>query len=379
MKPNTKSNHLRDQVMPDLKMKTKRLKHFEEEKITGKDSQKILNLMQEKKLEFQLEEDNESGDISDHSDQSDYNEEMPLEGLTPEELTAIQLYFPSKVDLSKSIEQIVPIKENEDYDLQLQELYGKVGEILSKYTSGRLPSAFKFIPRLPNWEFYLQCTNPDQWTPHAHFQASRIYISIMKPYQANVYMKYLLYAVRKDILKTKKLNYHLYMALKKALYKPAAFFKGFLFPLCQQQCTLKEAVIISSIINKCTVPVLHSCAAILKLAKMPYSGGTSVFLRVLLDKKYALPYKVLDAMVNHFLMFKNDNNEMTVLWHQSLLVFCQRYKNDLSDTQIDAFLGLIAVKKHHMISPEIKRELIQKKDNMQLDPDTQFIDVIMEE
>lgn len=30
-----------------------------------------------------------------------------------------------------------------------------------------------------------------------------------------------------------KLNVHLYEALKKGLYKPAAFFKGILFPLCE--------------------------------------------------------------------------------------------------------------------------------------------------
>jgi len=43
----------------------------------------------------------------------------------------------------------------------------------------------------------------------------------------------LLDKVRDDIAENKKLNYHLYMALKKALYKPGAFFKGLLFPLCQ--------------------------------------------------------------------------------------------------------------------------------------------------
>ena len=43
----------------------------------------------------------------------------------------------------------------------------------------------------------------------------------------------LLDKVRDDIAENKKLNYHLYMALKKSLYKPGAFFKGFLFPLCQ--------------------------------------------------------------------------------------------------------------------------------------------------
>ena len=44
---------------------------------------------------------------------------------------------------------------------------------------------------------------------------------------------FLLDKVRDDIAENKKLNYHLYMAVKKSLYKPGAFFKGLLFPLCQ--------------------------------------------------------------------------------------------------------------------------------------------------
>ena len=36
-----------------------------------------------------------------------------------------------------------------------------------------------------------------------------------------------------DINENKALNYHLYQALRKALYKPAAFYKGVLLPLCE--------------------------------------------------------------------------------------------------------------------------------------------------
>ena len=32
---------------------------------------------------------------------------------------------------------------------------------------------------------------------------------------------------------SRKLNYHLYQALKKAMYKPAAFFTGIVIPLCE--------------------------------------------------------------------------------------------------------------------------------------------------
>jgi essential nuclear protein 1 len=115
------------------------------------------------------------------------------------------------------------------------------------------------------------------------------------------------------------------MAIKKSLYKPAAFFKGFLLPMCESgSCTLREAAIVASVLVKVSVPVLHSSAALLKLAEMEYTGSNSIFIRVLLDKKYALPYKVIDALVFHYIAFKNDPREMTVLWHQSLLIFAQR-------------------------------------------------------
>lgn len=58
----------------------------------------------------------------------------------------------------------------------------------------------------------------------------------------------LLPAVRENITTYKKLHYHLYMALKKALFKPAAFFKGFLLPLAEDEPTSREALIVGSIL-----------------------------------------------------------------------------------------------------------------------------------
>ena len=51
--------------------------------------------------------------------------------------------------------------------------------------------------------------------------------------------------------------------------------------------------------------MLHSSAALLKVAEMDYSGANSIFIRTLLDKKYALPYRVVDAVVNHFLRYED--------------------------------------------------------------------------
>ena len=49
--------------------------------------------------------------------------------------------------------------------------------------------------------------------------------------------------------------------------------------------------------------MLHSAVAILKLAEMEYSGASALFMRVLLLKKYALPYRVVDSLVDYFVSF----------------------------------------------------------------------------
>lgn len=251
------------------------------------------------------------------------------------------------------------------------EVYRKVGELLSRYKSGPLPKAFKIVPSLPAWESILYITNPAEWTPHATLAAVRIFVSTMKADQMQrFYELVLLDKVRDEIQDDGKVSYQTYEAMKKAIYKPAAFFKGFLFPMCESgTLTLKEAAIVSSVLAKVSIPVLHSAAALLRLAEMEYSGPTSLFIRVLLDKKYALPYKVVDSLVFHFIRFAEPNSgveldkitrerRMPVLWHQSMLVFAQRYKQDLTPDQKSALLDLLRVQKHEGISPEVRRELL---------------------
>lgn len=244
----------------------------------------------------------------------------------------------------------------------------RVGQLLSRYKSGKLPKAFKIIPSLGNWEEILYLTSPETWTPHATYEGTRMFVSNLKAKQVQKFLNYvLLDRVREDIAENKKLSYHLYLALKKSLYRPSAFFKGILFPLCESgNCTLKEAAIMGSVLAKVSIPVLHSSAALLRLAEMEYTGPNSLFIRILLDKKYALPFKVVDALVMHFARFMNDPREMPVLWHQSLLVFVQRYKQDLVSEQKDIILEVVKKKYHDGITPEIRREIVhsQSRDEM---------------
>ena len=255
------------------------------------------------------------------------------------------------------------VSEGSQIEAKVMSVFRGVGKILSKYRSGRLPKALKVIPSLSNWEEILYLTEPDKWTAASMFQATRIFSSNLTASKVQrFYNLILLPRVRDDISEYKRLNFHLYMALKKSLFKPAAFFKGILLPICESgTCTLREALIISSVLAKTSIPLLHSSAAILKIAEMDYSGANSIFLRTLLDKKYALPYRVIDAVVFHFLGFANDPRDLPVLWHQSLLTFVQRYKEDISVEQKESLLGLIRNKFHHEITPEVRREILNSK------------------
>lgn len=109
-----------------------------------------------------------------------------------------------------------------------------VATLLSRYTIGKIPKAFKHIPSMQHWEEVLYVTEPENWSPNAMYQATRIFASNLGAKKAERFYRLVLLArVREDIRKNKRLHFALYQSLKKALYKPAAFFKGILFPLCE--------------------------------------------------------------------------------------------------------------------------------------------------
>jgi essential nuclear protein 1 len=91
---------------------------------------------------------------------------------------------------------------------------------------------------------------------------------------------------------------------------------------------------------------------------MPYTGAQSVFIATLLSKKYALPLKVIDALVAHFGGFSDAAPPLPVKWHQALLIFAQRYKSELSQEQRATLLALTKSHPHPLISPEVRRELL---------------------
>lgn len=64
-----------------------------------------------------------------------------------------------------------------------------------------------------------------------------------------------------------------------------------------------------------TVPVMHSAACLLRLCSMPFSGPLCILMKTIIDKRYALPNRVIDGVVEYFVKFINENKTLPVLWH----------------------------------------------------------------
>jgi essential nuclear protein 1 len=336
-----------------------------------------------------MEDDNDSDDYEDDvlEEDGNYDEYEDADmvdfegdyvagaGLSETEEAVVQRFLEAGKAETRTLADIImdKIKEKEEYDDEededvdeskvippkVVEVYTAVGKMLAHYKSGKLPKALKMLPHLKNWEDVLWLTRPDTWSPSATYSCTKIFCSNLNVKMAQRFLNLvLLEKCRDDIRVNTKLNYHLYMALKKSLFKPAAFYKGLLLPLAlSQSCTLREATIVSSVIAKVSIPSDHSAAAILRLAEMPYSGSTSLFIKVLINKKYALPRRVIEALMNHFYEFKDETRVLPVIWHQSLLVFIQRYKKEFDESQRDKLKVIFKSQPHYQITTEMRREL----------------------
>uniref|UniRef100_H2ZB40 Bystin n=1 Tax=Ciona savignyi TaxID=51511 RepID=H2ZB40_CIOSA len=307
----------------------------------------------------------ESSEYKEDIIEVDADDEKALEAFMnpnpPTRRTLADIIMDKIAEKQSDVSTLMPDLEKPmpDMDPRIIEVYQDVRTILQRYRCGKLPKAFKVLPHLKNWEEVLYITEPDGWTAAAMYQATRIFASNMNAHMAQrFFFLVLLPRIRDDIQYFKRLNFHLFMALKKTLFKPAAFFKGILLPLCEEgTCTLREATIIGSAMTKCSIPVLHASAAMLKLAEMKYSGPNSIFLKILITKKYALPFRVIDALVFHFLSFRNEKRMLPVLWHQALLSFAEIYGRDISSEQKDSMLELLRHQSHEQITSLVRHQL----------------------
>lgn len=358
--------------------------------LNAKESSKLLRLAKEQRDELnnindnesvaseniELEEIDETVEVQDvydeleisKDDQNIMDQYFNIED-KPKSRTLGDIIF-KKMEERKAMQAQEETHSNSTLSVEVIEVYENVGKIMKRYRSGKVPKALKVIPNLQNWEEVLEICNFYEFSNQATFILTRLMCSNLNERHAQkYYFNYLLPKIREDIRysPTKVLNCHLFNSLKKALYKPAAFFKGIVIPLTKDsQTTLREAAIISSALNNCSIPMLHSAASVLSILEtykdtqnfMLVAPGL-VFLKVLLNKKYNFPQRVVDELVLFFFRFKNNEpNSLPVLWHQCVLVFIQRYKTSLTKQQQNAIKTVIKSQFHHQITPEIRREIL---------------------
>ncbi|KAK9303823.1 hypothetical protein QLX08_004564 [Tetragonisca angustula] len=298
---------------------------IEEENAIGRTSVKKPVVSLSTSVEFS---DTEEPSSEDEHDNVQYYENIEI---NEEDERAIQMFMSKDPVPMKTLADIILEKLTEK-KTEIETQFSDVGSIQMQELDPRVKAILR------NWEQILYVTEPTKWSAAAMYQATRIFASNLKEKMAQrFYNLILLPRIRDDLAEYKRLNFHLYQALRKALFKPAGFMKGILLPL------------------------LESGTSILKIAEMDYTGANSIFLRIFLDKKYALPYRVIDAVVFHFLRFERDSRELPVLWHQALLTFVQRYKSDISSEQKEALLRLLKKQFHHTITADVRRELQHAK------------------
>ncbi|KAL3639261.1 hypothetical protein CASFOL_017168 [Castilleja foliolosa] len=382
-------------ILKEAILQQKEIEHEEDE-----DNNKVSEQNPENKLvlpQFHgLKDKDDEEDVDDFDGfsetQSRFGQWNPEDEIDEEDEKLLEAFLSKDNHSQRTLADVIvnKIKENDaqvssgvqpmpKLDDTIIELYKGVGKLLNKYTSGKMPKAFKHVPSLQFWEEVLYLTEPEKWSPNAMYQATRIFASNMGVKKVERFYKLvLLPRVREDIRKNKRLHFALYQSLKKALYKPAAFNKGILFPLCESRtCNLREAVIVGSIIEKISIPPLHSSVALLKLAEMEYCGTTSYFIKLLIEKRYALPYRVLDALVAHFMRFYDDSRVMPVIWHQSFLAFAQRYKNELTKEDKANLNMLVESQRHKLVTPEILRELNNSRNRGEKEDDPMSIYILL--
>lgn len=262
-------------------------------------------------------------------------------------------------DKTSVVEKLEALDVRSDLDPSVVQVYTAVGKILASYRSGKLPKAFKMIPALEQWQAVVQLTNPPEWTPQAMREAVAVFVSNMTPPQAHKFLQtHFLPALRRDIREHGRLNYHYYTALKKAIYKPAAWFKGVVFPLCEDKdTTLREAAVLGSAVMKVSIPVAHASAALLRLCSLPYTGPASYVIKSLLTKRLALPRRVITGLQQFFVRAREEERRLPLLWHQLLLAFVQLYAKHLDASQRTQVREVLQVQRHALVSPEVEKLL----------------------
>ena len=312
--------------------------------------------------------------------------------LDPKEEAALQTFKPTDLSQSRTLADIIMAQieqqklQHEQHQQELPKphippssppspstpspsLYPTLGRLLSTYTSGPLPKAFKLLPQLPHWEPLLHATHPPDWSPHALYAATRLFASNLNSSSAQRFFNlFLLPAIISALASPKseaKLALHplRLQAIQKAMFKPQAFIAGFLIPFCATpEVSAAQAGIVAVALQRSSIPSIPVALGLVKLSQMKYSPVTAVMMKTLLGKRNKLPLQAVDTLVGFFCGFGKKEGDkggrggpgvLPVSWHQTLRLFVQVYGGELVAEQVPLLRGVAQRHFHAEVTPEI--------------------------
>ncbi|KAJ2903758.1 bystin [Zalerion maritima] len=280
------------------------------------------------------------------------------------------------------------MEDDEDVELdpKIAESMEKLGLFLSRYKSGKVPKLVGVLPQAPLWEEYLEIANHPEWSPHAVERVTRTFISAKGDIAATYLENVLLPRFRQEIGEFNKVHRQIYNAIEKSLFKSVAFFTGFLFPLVFDGCTVKEAKVIASIMSQNKIPLLTGCVGLEKMCEVAaqeasstgeLASASNMFIKTLIEKRYAMPFQVIDSLVFHFLRTRStdpasvrpgDSKDdidakgvrlrLPLVWHEALHIFAELYKNDITEDQREELLDLLQTHGHPKFASATRKELL---------------------
>ncbi len=211
------------------------------------DSEKLKEQLQKRKKHLEEEEEVYSDNEQKASE---------VQGMTAEEqLLLEQFLVPGGMGVDQEVEQGLQERRDEEKrndrlkDPKVVAVFTDVAKLMKEFTNGQLSKPFKALPFIGEWQALLELTQPKQWSHQAMERATRYLIANLDAYRSQQFLQgYLLPAVRESIATKKKLDVHLFMAVKRSVYKPTAFFKGLILALLNGSPLVKECQILASVV-----------------------------------------------------------------------------------------------------------------------------------
>jgi len=215
--------------------------------------------------------------------------------------------------------------------IKVLKIFERTCLLLKIYRSGKIPKILKILPFLKNFEEILWLLRPDSWSSQALYVITRLFILRLDDLQIGRFFTQILAPrFQEAVFQPKKISSLLFLCLKVSTFRAKHFFSSLLFPILKSQnCSIKEAIILGSVINKASFLLENVVWSLVSLVEDPCTSPKLILIRIFLSKNYSLPYRILDILLDFFhrnyTKFKNSN------FKKCVFVFLKNYSNFISN------------------------------------------------